>query len=189
MIGASIKDSAGPSLEGMAKSLPTATARGVLAAAQETEGILRREVYSTFQGRTGGLARSFKATFLGYKGTIVSAGVFSKSVYADIQDQGGRILPKNGKKLAVPLPGANIPIGKWPRDFGKDQLVFIKRKGGRAPILAKVTKNRVTPMFALMSSITIRGRHYIDAAAAKATPKIEEIVGREIAVDIERGEK
>lgn len=156
------------------------TAGLVLRAAQHAEGEVRAVIYETFpEGRTGALARSFRATFLGRDADgVTAAAVSSDLVYARIQDEGGTITPKTTKYLAVPLK--RLPVGKWPRHFGKDELTLIRSKRGNS-ILAKVTKTRggrekIDPHFVLVPRVTIRGRGYVALAAERARPGIEEIM-------------
>lgn len=169
---------------------------GVFKCAQVAAGEIRREVLSTFQGRTGTLARSFKETFLGdSKDGIRSAGAVSDLEYAPIQDEGGTIRSKNGRKLAVPIRGANVPVGKWPRDFAPGQLKLIPRRG-RPPLLAKVHTRgakkgvaeltRIEPVFVLLSSVTISGKGYLKRAADAAAPRMAEIMGDSIKVAVGR---
>lgn len=159
--------------------LPQLLESGVFKCAQIAAGELRRTVYSTFKGRTGELARSFKETFLGNaKDGIRSAGALSDLVYAPIQDEGGTVTPKRGKYLAIPLPGAGVPYGKWPRDYAKGELHFIKSRAGNA-LLADPTGK---PIFALKTSVRLRGRGYVRAAADAAAPKMAEVMGESIKV-------
>lgn len=163
--------------------LPELLEGGVFKCAQIAAGEIRRAIYATFRGRTGELARSFHETFLGdAKDGIRSAGALSDLVYAPIQDEGGTVVPKRGKYLAIPLPGANVPFGKWPRDYAKGDLHFIKSKAGNA-LLADPTGK---PIFALKTSVRLKGRGYIRAAADAASPKMAEVMGESIKVAIGR---
>lgn len=156
------------------------TADLVLRAAQHAEGEIRSVIYEVFpEGRTGGLARSFRATFIGRDvDGVTSAAVSSDLVYARIQDEGGTITPKTTQRLAVPLK--RLAVGKWPRHYAKDELTLIKSKRGNS-ILAKVTKtkggkDKIDPHFVLVRSVTLRGRGYVAIAEARARPGIEEIM-------------
>lgn len=156
------------------------TADLVLRAAQHAEGEIRAVIYETFpEGRTGALARSFRATFLGRDADgVTSAAVSSDLVYARIQDEGGTIRPKTTQRLAVPLK--RLPVGKWPRHYGKDELTLIRSKRGNS-ILAKVTKtkggkDKIDPHFVLVRQVTIKGRGYVAIAEARARPGVEEIM-------------
>lgn len=173
-------------MQTLAEALPEQLAARVLEAAQHTAGECRVEVMETFpSGKTGALPRSFRETFLGSEGGVHTAAAFSDLIYARILDEGGTILPKSVRKLAVPLSSANIPIGKWPRHWGKDELKLIPRRNGGA-ILATVSgRGRVQPKYVLVDKVQIDGRHYLERAAARAQPGIEEIIqgGVETAAD------
>ncbi len=167
--------------------LPKALEAGVLEAAQQTTAVIRKQIFSTFpSGRTGGLARSFRESFIGWDSQGVAAGSFSDSVYADIQERGGVIRAKSGRNLAIPIMGGRkLPVGKWPRHFAKGELTLIARKG-KPPLLARVKKSRVEPLFVLKPSVRITGRAYLDAARATAAPIIAEILGDKVATAVAR---
>lgn len=156
------------------------TAGLVLRAAQHAEGEIRATIYETFpDGRTGALARSFRATFIGRDADgVTSASVSSDLVYARIQDEGGTIRPNSAQRLAIPLK--RLPVGKWPRHYAKGELTLIQSKRGNS-ILAKITKtkggkDKIDPHFVLVRSSTLRGRGYVALAASRARPGVEEIM-------------
>lgn len=158
----------------------------LLQAAEYLAGEIRSVVMATFSGRTGGLARSWRSRFLGVNGRIAGAEAYSDLIYAGIQDTGGTIHPRTVSKLAIPLK--DLPVGKWPRHFGKE-LTLIKSKKGNA-ILAKVKKNgQIEPYFVLKDSATIKGRQYVDKAIDQAMPEIESIMLEGINKDIDKAGK
>lgn len=165
----------GLSLKSVANAITNESTPAVLEAAQYTAGIIREIIYATFKGRTGNLARSFKETFLGWRGTEVSAIAHSDLIYARIQDEGGVIRPNTVGHLAIPL--RDLPVGKWPRHWAKGQLKFIPGVSGG--ILATVSKGgRITPQYALKKRVIIRGRNYLETARKKAEPGVAEIMGQ-----------
>ena len=187
MVALVIDDNATAALEKLSQELGPELGRKALQAAEELAGLIRREVFDTFNVRTGNLARSFKAKVIQDEGGDVIVGAFSDSVYADIQDRGGTIVPSRRKFLAVPFPGAPVPLGKWPRDFPKGDLSLIPRRGKRS-LLARVKKGGgFQPMFVLVERVKIRGRGYIEAAARKAEPEMADIFGDAVDLAIERG--
>lgn len=186
MIGIQITDTASPMLKKLQPSVSEHFAKNVLRAAQDAAGEIRKVIMSTSKGRTGKLARSFKAEFVSVGSGRVSAGAFSDLSYADIQDRGGTIRPKTMKRLAVPImSGKNLPVGKWPRHFAKGQLTFIPRKG-KAPLLAKVTRTRVTPLFVLMASVKIKPKRYLRAARPKAEAAAHKILGEHVTAAVKK---
>lgn len=176
----------GALLESIAGGLSDVMGKRVLQAADYVAGEIRREVNSTFpEGRTGALARSFTATFLGWNGDVVGAEAGSELIYAKVQNDGQTITAKTTKSLAVPIPGANIPIGKWPRHYPKDKLVFIKiggnailwsKSGGGRTKKGKEKWTTLTPLFVLKKSVTIRGKKYVDSAVNRAADDAQEII-------------
>ncbi len=95
--------------------------------------------------------------------------------YARIQELGGTIVPRKGKALAVPIGAEGR---KAARDAGGSlrslDLIFIKRKGGQAPLLAKSIRGGkgIKPLFILVRSVTLPARPYLKPAAQLARPKI-----------------
>ena len=171
----------GSILERVRARLTGGTKKGILKAAEFAAGELRRQVRDTFGQRTGGLGRSFRATLID-DGEGISAGAFSDAVQAKILDQGGTIHPKSVKFLAIPVsPKAKRTVGLWPRHWPKGVLRFLKDpRGGR---LVEVSKGgRLTLHYLLRKSVTIKARHYIEAAV----PAVREAV-REILAEAARG--
>lgn len=191
MVGVEIKVDGLKGLETAAARTEVAFAKAVLRAAQHLTGVIRREVKDTFPGgRTGALARSYRERFIGRSGTITSAGSFSDLVYARIQDEGGTITPKSGRYLAVPVGGARVPVGKWPRHYGANELVLIKRKG-RDALLAKVSgsgkRRKLKVLFVLKPKVVLRGRRYLDRASVKAEPEVARILEAALVAAVEQG--
>ncbi len=132
---------------------------------------------------TGILARSITVRQEGDGTTFVETRV----KYAGIQQRGGRIVPKHGKMLAIPIPDWLARSGQWPRDFPHGHLKLVLRAQitigthswtGKAlaakesiakPARRKPNAKRPTPrvkqgtlLFALVKGVTIIGRRYID---------------------------
>lgn len=94
--------------------------------------------------------------------------------YARIQELGGTIVPRKGRALAVPIGAEGR---KAARDAGGSirslNLIYIKRKGGQAPLLAKsIGGNAIKPLFILLKSVTLPARPYLKPAAQLARPQI-----------------
>lgn len=177
-----------------ARKLPEAMrleeARNLLLAAQFLTGQIRREIFRRAKGGRGGLARSFKPTFLGQLSDgRLAAGVFSALSYARIQEEGGIIRPKNRKFLAVPHPMAKIPAGKWPRHWG-GRLRLIPRKG--KPSLLVLDKMRgpgrgksgpgilmsIEPKYVLLKRVRIKPLRYLQTSVDANREKVFDIIER-----------
>ena len=118
-------------------------------------------IYDSAKDPKGDLARSYEVQLLDQGDDSISVGVFSDLVYAEIQDIGGDIEPKK-KYLAIPFKGSKSIIGvRWPRDFGKDELQFVKssKKMGTAYLFQG---NRL--MFILKDKVKMPGLRYLDKA-------------------------
>jgi len=134
--------------------------------------------------RTGALRKSIDFSVERESGQITGRiGPRSDTVqkYAAMMEFGGTILPKKGRMLAVPLPAALTPSGviqgKYNvADLHELPLCLIKRKDGSRAYLADVRDLRagikITPLFVLVPSVTIAGRHYMQHAADWLRPKI-----------------
>ncbi len=168
-------------LEGLTQELDLAQAKLVLRAAQHVVGEIRATLYETVRsGTTGQLARSFEASFVERNGKTVSAAAGSDLIYARIQDEGGTILPRTVKRLAVPLnDNGRLPIGKWPRHWAPGALTLIKSKRGN-DLLAEIKgvgkRAKIIPRYALVKSVTLSPKGYLETAARRAEPGVEEIL-------------
>lgn len=168
--------------DGVKRTMP----KTLLRAAQHAAGEIAAEAYSTFSHPTGQLPRSFEGRFVGEFGGGWTAAAESDLAYARIQDEGGIILPRTRKNLAVPIRSANLPVGKWPRHFptsGASALHYIARKGKRAllaQIVGKGDKKKIKPIFVLMPFVRLSWddpkRGYVGRGGDAAMPGIEQIL-------------
>ena len=147
-------------------------------AAAVLTGHVRKQIAAGYEAksvgtRTGGLARSFRDVAESTKEGLVF-GTASDSVYARIQDSGGVITPSTRKALAVPL--IQMAVGKWPRDWPKGELFRIRGKSGKSVLARRVGKDRVEAVYALVSSVTIRAKHYLEHAQGVAMNEVVEVL-------------
>lgn len=189
MIGITIKDGASPVLNAASANMQSALERGVLQAAQMVAGEIRRSIFARHPGGKGGLARSFKPSVLLRSKGQVSMGVFSDAVHAGIQDRGGTIFPRVRKYLAIPFPGAGVPMGKWPRHFGADELTLIVTRSGKRLLVKKTGKDGFKPMFILKPQVTIRGSHYLEAAKRSSQGQVVAILGGQVRLAVREAGK
>lgn len=174
-IGIEIVSNVTEVMERIEGGMPKGMEKGMLRAAEFVVGEIRREIFDKFpDGRTGELARSYKAQLL-KSGKKVVAGALSDLVYAGIQDRGGTINAK-GKMLAIPVgKGRLLPVGTGPRDV--PGLSLIKGKGAEGGLLAKVKKNgKMDVYFVLRSSVTLKGRKYLEAAREKSKDTVKQVL-------------
>ena len=78
---------------------------------------------------------------------------------------GGTIRPVRGKALAIPLTDQLKRSGRWPSDFGRDELAFVpseESSGVVGFLFAKTAKGRRRgkPLFMLVTKVTQRARPY-----------------------------
>lgn len=128
---------------------------------------------------TGNLANSF-LTEVRMNGSVVSGEIFSKLIYAGIQNDGGVIKPVHRKALTVPLDAAKTPSGKVKQSAAiyraKGQTVafkgFIWLKKGKGK------NQKLVPLFKFMQQVTIKGTHYFDDAVKSTIPLEDYITQR-----------
>jgi hypothetical protein len=157
-------------------------------AARVAEAEMKKQIIMLLAGKTTGeLHRSVRPDLVKQSGDEIVVIVGPHKIYARIQDQGGVVYPKK-KYLAIPLPFANVRKGKWPRDWGPDDLVFINRdKKGKDPLLAlKTGKGRIEPKYALKRSATLKGVHYVDATAKASEEEMRQIVSEGLDALVQR---
>ncbi|MFO0971827.1 MAG: phage virion morphogenesis protein [Phycisphaerae bacterium] len=111
--------------------------------------------------------------------------VGSNLVYAAIQQVGGRVLPKSGRYLALPVTRELRRSGAWPRDLPRKSLKYSPKESIRigshswtGPALVQAedsyrivrtqrgerrvrTRKAGQVLFALVRKVTIRGRPYL----------------------------
>lgn len=176
-------------LKRLGRNAESAATIALLACAQHAEGQIKEEAQKTFEPGTGNLMRSFKAQMLSKKGSTLTAGAVSDLVYAGIQNDGGTIRSSRGpnKYLAIPMPGRDIPLGKWPRDYPKGALHI-----GIAPIpyrLGLVLMDSTGQvMFNLAKKVKLKPKKYIEKAQEKSSKEWPRIFNEKLAELIEQSE-
>lgn len=182
MVTLAITDQVTESLPALGVSLERMLQESTLTAqaAQLLVDEIRASVRATFKNQSGALEESWVVRFIREGGRQKPAAI-SESVYARIQNEGGTILPRIAKNLAIPLPGSGVQRGQGPRDF--PDLVFIKSKKGNK-LLARVSKGKIKPMFVLKDRVRLNGTGYLNRAVAAAGPEIEKLLERGIEIAI-----
>ena len=146
--------------------------------------------------RTGTLARAIVFTI--EKGTQSIQGDLyvdpAVAVYGGIQEEGGTIVPTHGQFLAIPLPpmltgnlvarGTAADVRANPEAYGFI-ATFIPR--GKHVIMAKVTPYDLPiSIFALKTSVTLPGRHYMSTTLVQETTwiadRLEQIANEDVSV-------
>lgn len=150
----------------------------VLEMAEYAEGEMRSIIMERLnKDPTGAMARSVRSEAIeGTDGSPMAMIVGPTVPYGEIQDQGGEIIP-HGLYLAVPLPFAGVPRGKWPRDWAPGDLVFVDR-GGRSPLLAYVGGGGFEPKYVLKESVVLEGVRYVAATEEATASEAEKILER-----------
>ena len=157
---------------------------GMIAEADLLRADIARTIYDSAKDPKGALAGSFEVQVLNQGADSISIGVFSDLVYAEIQDEGGEIKAKAPLKyLAYPHKDAKSIIGiRWPRDFAKGELQFIKSKKPGTALLYQ--GNRL--MFILKERVELPGLRYLDKARTLWESNLDKNLGGHIGVSFTR---
>ena len=159
----------------LGERIARAAARAVIDTAIAIRGYISEDLLSgeVLNVRTGSLRKSIDHEIVTDPDRITGEVVVREgpaSKYAGIQEEGGTIVPKNAKALAVPLPAAltarGVLKGKYnAANLRELDLVLIKNKKSGKALLAEVVegrrKNRLRYLFVLKPSVTIEGQHYM----------------------------
>lgn len=160
-----------------ADMLPTLAAT-VLRGAHTVASIISSVVMERAAGGTSQLARSFIANvgFVQRTKDEVSARTWSPLPYARIQDEGGTILPRTAKALAIPV----TPEAKkmWPRDWPGDRLfmVVLRGKALLAERLGSGKGAKLKVHYVLKPSVTLDGKGYMAEANKRARPAVDQMM-------------
>ena len=106
---------------------------------------------------TGALRRSVQVDRSRVQSDLI-ARVGTNLPYGRTLEYGARIRPQRAKALSVPLT-TEAKRYDSPRKFPRD-LVLIERKG-KAPLLAEVQDNKVTPQYVLLPSVNLAARPWL----------------------------
>jgi hypothetical protein len=155
-----------------------------LIAAEYLRSVISKTIHGMRLVFTGNLARSYIPKVLRGKGGAYRSGVFSDSIYAEIQDTGGSskgvIKPKSVKFLAIPLQDTLRRSAKWPRHFSQGELFYFKSKSGKE-FLAKNKgsgkRRNLELMYILKKQVKIYPKHYLKASLAKAEEGLAKLIG------------
>ncbi|KKN47003.1 hypothetical protein LCGC14_0667430 [marine sediment metagenome] len=150
---------------------------------------LEKLVMSRLSGRpglkrtTGTLARSFKRAVFGSNIRDLNMIVFTDSKYARIHEHGGKIKPKKGSALAIPLKAAKTRAGRGrvtsPRHING---LWLYKREGRPPLLML----EGTPMFVLLKSVKIKPRLQMFKTWDKQEPKTVRILNTAVGQVLQR---
>jgi len=168
----------GPTLILIPREVGRELADTIREAALTAEAAMRTEIVQRLaKDPTGRLARSVRTELAG-EGDSLIAVVSPYTPYAVVQDQGDPQHGINGNRmLSIPIPG-RVPRGKWPRDWGQDELRLVPGRGGRASLLWDVANDR--PAYVLKRSVAITGVGYVAAAAETVQAELDAIVGEHV---------
>jgi len=148
-------------------------ANDILAAAQ-----INLEV----QTRSGDLSRSGKVTDIAFSDGTVSITVGFTEIYAAQRDQGGTILPKNGRMLAIPLAPILLATGpRFKSPLEEDNLECVSILGH----VYLVDKTTHEFHWLLVPSVTQDGSHYFSSVVNERGPHVGAIAGQLIKEDLE----
>ena len=178
-------------LHNVADQITPQTAKSMIQAGLILVGEIDRSILERAETTSGaaGLRGSWDASFVTKDRKSIAVGVFSDLSYAQIQDEGGTVVARNVRNLAIPNkwdPSVKIRRGQWPRHIQKAQpgsaggLYF--HKGKKAAVLMWQTGTERDPAkdkvyFILKRSVDIPGLGYLDPAVAKMDKHMDDIFG------------
>lgn len=155
---------------------------GMRAAGFLVEGRVKHNIRGTFKGSAirrpkGKLLQSWTSATFERGGALVTA-VGSSLIYAKIQEEGGTVVPRNKKFLAVPLTPAAAKAR--PLDFHDTYL--IPSKSGFVIRQAGSDEN----LYALVKSVKIPARPYVAPAQRDTQAKVLKLVGGRVEILVRR---
>ena len=160
--------------------LVAAVRKEVVKAGLRAEGAAKELAGSRMQVRSGALRRSIQSSVTDEDGGFalrLRAGAGSRELrYARIHEEGGEIIPKNGKFLAIPWPGGpavtagGVSRYASPRDV--PDLHFQATRGGAGGLLlkdipGKGKNNRSAKSeiwYVLVRKVNIKAKRYLGDA-------------------------
>ena len=125
--------------------------------------LIKLSITERLNQETGLFRESWRTTHTIDDGTTIIGQTKSSDIRARILDEGGKILPKNAKRLTVPDQRNPPPPGVFAREM--PGLHLQKTKDGRAFLADEQGRAR----WWLRSSVTITGRHYIPPVVDELT--------------------
>ena len=137
-----------------------------------------RKTPSSMKRRSSKLPNSFTHEGPVRKGNIISGKSGSNVAYARIHEEGGTITAgKTSTRLTIPVKGSgNYGTAKslrsQKRTFVEKDTIFL-RQG-----------EEIIPIFSLRRSVNVPATRYLTIASQKATPRILEILGKEVVVEL-----
>ena len=148
---------------------------GVEAGAEKVRELLVvGELGLVMQNPASGLAASVAGWMLDRRMPMAAVGVPADSpaaAYAGIQNEGGTIVPKRARALAVPISDEAKQYTS-PRDM--QGLELIPRKGKPPLLVRQLTKRGSIKGFelhwVLVKSVTLEPTHWLDRGVEKAVP-------------------
>jgi len=108
---------------------------------------------------------------------IAESGGNTIPVYARILEKGGTIKPKNGRYLSIPIGPLARRSGLSPMNFPFGSFFFRSKKGNLIfAVREQVTRGKMTPLFVMKESVTIKARPVWGVTRANQLPRFRERV-------------
>jgi hypothetical protein len=110
--------------------------------------------------------------------------LINRAPYARIHEEGGEIVPKKAKMLAIPLPGPATTargVARYPSAraaFEAEKLFVLKSKNGNLLLAKRVGRDRLELWYALKDKVTLTARQYATQAIMAARDRATEEVKR-----------
>jgi len=159
-----------PIFKRWAKQVREGTRAGLKASTEFGGSLVRLEV----PRRSGGLSDSVTTLFDDERGVVQTSA------------KGARLLDQGGTVRGRPL--LRVPISADAKAGRQLSGLFSVRSRAGNLILAERTRAGIRPHFALVRSVTVRARHFMERAADRLRAVIAAIVGGRIHRELLKGE-
>ena len=174
MVDVTIRENITEQMDKLGDEMNPKIAKLLLKAADFAGREIATTAMATFKDPTGALARSFLPARFVQSSEGIAAAAVSDLPYAEIQDVGGVITPKNADHLAIPL--TSVAKKQNPREWPAKRLFFLEIKRTRNKFLAERVGSKLRFHYLLRERVRIPATNYLSKAMEAAEPEINDII-------------
>jgi hypothetical protein len=162
--------------------------------ALDAEARAKRLATTRMRVRTGRLRNEIRGDVVSTQQGVavrLSVGLGRELAYARAQEEGATIVPRRGRFLAIPLPGALTSAGVLRARFARPgglravASLFAVRRPGKRTLLAEKKGDGILPLFVLHPGpVRIRGKHFLRDALESVRRDLPEALRDVVAVAV-----